>query len=220
MKRNNYLLLLYANISFIAFTALAMLFYPGGKFHNHNSIGYSFIENFFSDLGRWRTYSGDTKYISLCLFAVAIFFLSGAFLNFIFSFVDDIANHKNYPTVKLIAKISTVTFCLLLCGVALTPYDLVFNAHLLDVRVCFIMMVPVSWSISYLIYQDHTLPNKYMSLLFFVSIALIVYIYILFFGPRVSDNKYFQPIAQKSIVYLLSFSLIYVAHGCNKYLKK
>ncbi|MCB9032330.1 MAG: hypothetical protein H6553_00675 [Chitinophagales bacterium] len=211
--------LYYACWLFISLTALAMLFYPGGKYANHNSVGYAFIENFFSDLGRFRTFNGGTKYISMVLFITAMVVLALSIIRFIFQFLKSIHDKKQYKIVQTIAIISAVAYGVLQIGIALTPYDLTKSGHMFFVRTCFITMVPVCWSFSFLIFKDAILPNRYFSLLLVVSLFLLGYIYILFYGPKMSDNIYFQPIAQKVIVYMLCFSLMYVAQGCRKYLK-
>ena len=51
-------------ILFLVSTAVAMLFFPGGTILDHNTKGYSFFNNFFSELGRWRTHNGEIKWIS------------------------------------------------------------------------------------------------------------------------------------------------------------
>ena len=40
---------------FIFGVVIAMLFYPGGNIHNPEQIGYSFTNNFLSDLGGIKT---------------------------------------------------------------------------------------------------------------------------------------------------------------------
>lgn len=211
--------LYYACWLFIVLTGLAMLFYPGGKYADHNAIGYAFIENFFSDLGRFRTFSGNTKYISMILFVTAMVLLALSLIRFIFQFLKSINNNHIDKPVEKIAIISAIAYGILQIGIAFTPYDLTLKGHMFFVRACFITMVPVCWSFSYLIFKDTVLPNRYISLLIVVSFFLLGYIYILFYGPKLSADKYFQPIAQKVIVYMLCFSLMYVAQGCRKYLK-
>ena len=207
-----------STLSFIACTALAMLFYPGGKYNDHASKGYSFVENFFSDLGRWQTFNGSGKWISLILFVFSMCLLAAGTIVFVRTLLQDHFDRKQYPVAYYTAIISTLLFSIFLLGVPLTPYDLVLDAHMFTTRAAFIMMVPLSWSVSFLVYKHEEMPNRYMILLFLVSFALLVYIYILFWGPKVSENPYFQPVAQKSIVYLLCFSLMYLSHGCKKYL--
>ncbi len=49
-----------------------MLAYPGGAKYHHPSTGYLFFQNFFSDLGATRTYSGHANTTSHGLFAIAL----------------------------------------------------------------------------------------------------------------------------------------------------
>ena len=51
---------------------LAMVFYPGGTSSDAEKTGYSFLENFFSDLGMVRTYTGQPNTLSSLLFATAL----------------------------------------------------------------------------------------------------------------------------------------------------
>lgn len=217
LKKNDaYTFLMYGTLGFIVLTALAMLAYPGGRYHDHYSKGYSFFTNFFSDLGRYKTFLREPKYISLCLFLIAIFSLAYTVVNFVFQFLEDVTPNQ-YISVKNIAKASTILFALLLCGVALTPYDKLFLWHSLTSKSCFLMMLPMCLSMSFLVFKDDILHNKYSLLMALVSIALLIYVYILFFGPNVASSPYFQPVAQKAIVYLLIFALMYLASGCKKY---
>ena len=48
----------YSMIIFVGLNILAMLLYPGGNINNPDQIGYSFIYNFFSDLGMTISHSG------------------------------------------------------------------------------------------------------------------------------------------------------------------
>lgn len=197
-----------------------MLFYPGGKYSDHNSQGYSFLENFFSDLGRWRTYNGGTKWISFILFVYALAFLAIAVCVFIFEFLASLNDSRKYPVVYYSAIASAFLYAIFSIGIACTPYDLGLAAHMFVVRSCFIMMVPLTWSISFLIYKHNEIPNRYFVLLLTVSFMLIAYIYILFWGPRVNVNTYFQPVAQKIIVYTLTFSLMYLSLGSKQHLTR
>ena len=59
-------------IQFVLLTFIAMLFYPGGTHDNPAAKGYSFFNNFFSDLGLTVTPSGETTTISFTLFTLSL----------------------------------------------------------------------------------------------------------------------------------------------------
>ena len=70
---------------FVILNIMAMVFYKGGTYHNPNNIGYSFFNNFLSDLGRVVSHSGQINFhASLCFnmamllagFTLSMFFLS------------------------------------------------------------------------------------------------------------------------------------------------
>jgi hypothetical protein len=69
-------------IIFLVATGVAMLFFPGGTILDHHTKGYSFFNNFFSELGRWRTHTGETKWISFIGFEIALIFHSIAMFIF------------------------------------------------------------------------------------------------------------------------------------------
>ena len=66
-------------IIFVVLTAVGMLIYPGGTEADHSTAGYSFFQNFFSDLGRTEAWSGESNPISMGLFIAALS-LAGAML--------------------------------------------------------------------------------------------------------------------------------------------
>ena len=59
---------------FLFSNVLAMFFYPGGNINDPNQIGYSFLNNFFSDLGRVESLQNPAKnnFISCALFNLSL----------------------------------------------------------------------------------------------------------------------------------------------------
>ena len=49
-----------------------MQVYPGGTLHNDTSVGYSFTENFFSDMGTYEARNGEPNYLSKIIFAFSL----------------------------------------------------------------------------------------------------------------------------------------------------
>ena len=64
---------------FIILNIAAMLFYPGSTYRDNLTTGYSFTENFLSDLGRTHTFSDDNNFFSAQLFNISLIFLSFLF---------------------------------------------------------------------------------------------------------------------------------------------
>ena len=61
-------LLLCACTQFFALTIAAMFLYPGGAKYHLATEHYLFLQNFFSDLGATRTYSGKPNMLCASLF--------------------------------------------------------------------------------------------------------------------------------------------------------
>jgi hypothetical membrane protein len=61
-----------AALLFAVLTVAAMLVYPGGALYDLHSGGYRFFQNFFSDLGATRTYSGHSNTTAHALFIIAL----------------------------------------------------------------------------------------------------------------------------------------------------
>ena len=62
MIKNSYFKLsgyvgLFGPIQFIVLSTVAMFYYGGGTAWNHDALGYTFWQNFLSDLGRTVSYS-------------------------------------------------------------------------------------------------------------------------------------------------------------------
>ena len=195
-----------------------MIYFPGRTVLNHYTKGYSFFNNFFSELGRWRTHLGGTNWISFFCFEIALIFHSIAMFVFNFQFLKFTKSIQLNKMAHYIAFISGSLFPFLLTGIALTPCDLVLPIHMNFVYAAFGTLIPLSFSYTLLIRQHHILPNKYGNVLLVIVIAITLYILIMLFGPSPKTTPYVQQTAQKVIVYSMIFSLLYLAKGCIQFL--
>ncbi len=215
-----YQLLFISCISFLLFTAIGMLYYPGGTINDHYTKGYSFFNNFFSELGRWRTHLGGTNWVSFFCFEIALLFHSIAMFIFNLKFLKETDSKKLDYFVYYIALVCGCLFPFLLAGIALTPCDLYLPKHMLCVRIGFGLLLPLSISYTVLIRKHDILPNKYGNIMLIIAIAIGLYLLFIFFGPRPQEVPYVQQTAQKIIVYSMVFCLLYLAYGCMHFLKK
>lgn len=205
-------------IAFLVLTAIAMFFFPGGTILDHNTKGYSFFNNFFSELGRWRTHTGETKWISFIGFELALVIHSIAMFVFNIYFLKSTDSIKLNKSLYYIALISGSIFPFLLTGIAFTPCDLVLPQHMDFVYAAFGTLIPLSFSYTFLVRQHHILPNKYGNVLMIIVVSIALYLLLMIFGPSPKTVPYVQQTAQKIIVYAMIFSLLYLTRGCKKYL--
>ena len=63
-------------IQFVVLTLLSMYFYDGGTLHQRDLRGYSFLLNYFSDLGRTVDFRGESNEPARTLFRIALSVLS------------------------------------------------------------------------------------------------------------------------------------------------
>lgn len=195
-----------------------MIFFPGGTMLDHNTKGYSFFNNFFSELGRWRTFNGETKWISFFTLSIALIFQAVAIFIFNLKFLENTNSIELNRPAYFIALTCGSLFPLLLIGIALTPCDLYLPYHMLCVRIGFGLLLPLSFAYTILIRQHHLLPNKYGNVMMSIVVAIAIYLVMIFFGPSPRKVAYVQQTSQKIIVYAMIFSLLYLSIGCKKFL--
>ncbi|MHA2327684.1 MAG: hypothetical protein ACXACR_04120 [Candidatus Hodarchaeales archaeon] len=128
-KENAFSFVILGSFQFILLTFIAMIFYAGGTRIDPTTQGYGFFTNFFSDLGRTVTYSGQLNYLSAFLFITAVIGLGMTFFVF-FSFIPEFFNRteeerKISKIVSQMGRISAIAFI----GVAFTPANLVGIIH-------------------------------------------------------------------------------------------
>ena len=79
-----FILPLIAIITFVLLVVTGALAYEGGNRLDHHSVGYSFSNNYLSDLGRLKTVSGVPNTVPYYCFNGALIFLVRFFLSTFF----------------------------------------------------------------------------------------------------------------------------------------
>src|SRR5262245_58674768 len=125
------------------FAVIAGLRYPGGTYQDHSTRGYSFFENFLSDLGMTVAHNGEANRLGATLFVVAllllVFGLGAALIGFV-------RLHAATPAGRPFARLAGlvgVFVCLCFAGVALTPENRLFGAHIFFTRTAWRLFVLV-----------------------------------------------------------------------------
>ncbi len=221
-KKNILIFSIYTLLQFLLFTAIAMILYPGGTKSDHNTTGYDFLNNFFSDLGRTLTFNGEEKKASFYLFTSAL----------ISTGISTIAFFLLFPTLFKIKQISYkfsygaaaggVITGFAYIGIALTPWDILLQPHLFFVRLSFMSFLFITAFSVAAIFTNPLYPKIYGSVFIVFGIILTGYLYILFFGPNLdsAEGVYIQATAQKIVVYSEIVCLLVQSFGAYRIINK
>ena len=196
-------------IQFVLLTFIAMLFYPGGTHDEPAAKGYSFFNNFFSDLGLTVSPSGEINTVSFILFTLS---LTLAGLAIILFFITSTAFFKNSPgrIPSLLGSIVGVFSWLSYIGIAFTPADLYLEWHGNFVLLAFSSFLLVVLLYTIAIFLNKGYPNRYAYIYLVFAVLLAIYLWLLFAGP--SDIR-IQATGQKVIVYAEIICMFIQAYG-------
>ena len=207
----------YAIFIFVLFNFFAMIFYPGGTINDPNTIGYTFTENFFSDLGNSISYSGKSNTISFILFN---FSLSLCGLTFIILFYL-IKPAFNPSLLTFLATLFGILGGISCIGVAFTPANLLLDAHIFFAHGIFRGLCISSLLYSILIFKNNNINNKYAYGFIAFGFMVLIYILISELGPNPRENPdalKLQVVSQKAITLWLFLSIYFYSIGLGKYL--
>ena len=200
---------------FLVLTSLAMVFYPGGTRHTPGTKGYLFFENFFSELGLTRTYSGGSNSVSFFLFTAALA-LAGLALALYFIISPSLFWDSRITRVlSLFGTFFGILSGLSFIGVAFTPANLYLVPHRLFVRLAFttFFVGVVFYALAILLNRSY--PNLYALVNITFGALLGAYIWLLFFGPSTNtpSGLMIQVAGQKIIAYAAIISVFIQAYG-------
>jgi hypothetical membrane protein len=157
---------------FILLVFLGALSYSGGNRLDINSDGYSFSNNYLSDLGRVKSLAGHDNSIPFYCFNSALIILSVIFC-FYFLFLPSLYDQNS--KIQNISRLGSVFgFLASICfaGVGYTPADLFLDAHIFFADWLFRLMnlTIITYSVSYILMKD----NYFIFSFTFVLVAVIV----------------------------------------------
>lgn len=200
-------------IQFVVLTFIGMLVYAGGTSLEQSKPGYSFFQNFFSEIGLTVAHSGESNIIAFVFFSLA-FFIVGIML--IPSFIAFPYFFKEKRTEKRLTIIGSAigllsSFCF--SGITFAPADVHIAAHMWFVRIGFSSGFIVSLLYSTAIFLDKNYPKKYAYNFMVFAVFLGFYLIVMFLGPSTEtiEGLTIQVTAQKIILY--TFAICIFIHG-------
>ena len=186
------------------------LFYPGGNIHDSSQEGNSFSHNFLSDLGGYKSHSGEVNFLSSFFFgfSLILFFFAGiAFLFVPYLFKDDILNFRLALCGSIFFGLGSIFFA----GVGLTPHDLYMETHIFFALNAFRLMIPGSLLFLIVLYRSKV-KNYYASIIFFLLISTFAYVLYQIYGgsPLENINNLSQQAIIQKLIVLVNILCVFI----------
>ncbi len=210
---------------FFLLTIIAMFTFAGGTTFDHTSPGYSFFNNFFSDLGMVTGYTGESNMVSSTLFLFATIFC-GLFMMPYFATIPTLFKKNKFNLILMIfGSILGFIAAIGYIGIGFTPWDkseASLSAHLFFVYLAFPITLPVVICYVTAFLRDKDFPKILSYVYITMGIILAIYLYLLFFGPSsgTETGRIIQVVGQKVIVYAEIITFWIQGFITSKYFKK
>ena len=182
VKRKLLIVCLIGFASYGILNVLAMIFYPGGTLSDAQKTGYSFLENFFSDLGMVRTYTGEPNTLSSSLFASALVLVGLVLMLFFLLWSTDFPeplSGKNLSRAGTIAGVISGISCI---GIALTPWDRFLEVHMFFAYCLSLSFLAVALLYSAAIFRNPAYSNGYAIVFIGYFAVLLMFVVLMVLG--------------------------------------
>jgi len=149
----------FVTINFLLSVVIASFLYPGGNIFEPDQIGYSFTKNYLSDLGGYKSRSGEINFLSSFIFNTSMLFYAGSGIGFLF--VPNL--FRDNKRIYRLAWAGSVFFFIgsfFFVGVGLTPHDLYLELHGHFAKNAFRLLIPASILYVIVLFKS-TVNNKY-----------------------------------------------------------
>ena len=184
--------------------------------YNKEAKGYTFTENFFSDMGAYAARNGDPNYLSMIFFSLSLTIVGVTFILYYLTIPSLFRNDRLSYLISLLGSLFAIAGSLCLIGTGLTPSDLVLESHKFFANNIFYTFLFTSFLYTYVIFKSNTLKKRYAVGYLFFSVSIFFYVGVLNFGPSADLNNsalIFQVVSQKLIVFVFIFSVLHQTFG-------
>ncbi len=203
---------------FVVLTAIAMFFYPGGTVVDVNTVGYSFVDNFFSDLGRTQSRAGQPNPIAATLFLIALTSGGVALIVFFLCLTRLFQRAMLDRILSWLGTLAGILAGLGFIGVALTPANVNGPLHNQLVFAAFEAVTVAAILYLIVMLRDRSFPNHLAMVFGVFAILLVLYLGLLFFGPstKTPEGLRIQVVGQKVIAYASIISVLIQSLGVRR----
>lgn len=212
-KKWAYILNMVGCAQFILFTFIGMLLYTGGTYNDHTIPGYSFFLNFFSDIGRTVSHSGESNFVAFVFFSTAFFFVGILLIPSFLAFPNFFDKGSTEQWISRGGSILGIFSAFCFSGITFAPSDVNSAAHTFFVYAGFLVGSFASLLYLISIFLDKTYPKKYGYNFMLFSVILALYLVLLFAGPSIETTSglIIQVTGQKIVLY--TFAICLFIHG-------
>jgi len=205
-----------ATALFILLQIVGMIVYPGGTLHDISTQGYSFTNNFFSDMGTYAARNGDPNYLSMIIFAFSLTIVGITFSFYYLVLPNVLGEDRINYILAIIGTVFAIGGSICMIGTGLTPSDIVHGPHVFFANNIFHCFLITAFVYTIVIFRSEILKKRYSIGygLFFISI--FAYVGVLQYGPPATAGEselVFQVVSQKMIVGVFCFSVLHQTFG-------
>ena len=164
--------------AYVILIFLAMVFYPGGTPTNPNTQGYTFWENWLSDLGLIESHSGENNIVSMVLFTAALTFWGLSVIPFFLALRLLFTESKFEKLLSTVGSILGVIAGIGLIGIAYTPADILGLLHITFVYIAYLSLFILGVIYSITLFKSKILPKQYAvifliwTIIFFFTLSM------------------------------------------------
>ncbi len=214
-QRGAFLLSMVGCVQFVIITFIAMLAYSGGTRINPNSTKYSFFQNFFSDLGRTISYSGESNFISFLLFLFAVSFTGVSFMAFFLVIPSFFQNTDIERRLSFAVSVTGISSSVMFIGIAFAPDNVFSEIHDFFVVSAFSLAFIASLLLAYLTYHNENFSFAFS--LGYITFIVLVFVYgiigLIFFDIYTIEGIFIRVTTQKIVVYYLMTCFFIQSYG-------
>ena len=205
-----------ATVLFILLQLIGMQTYPGGTIHDMSTTGYSFTNNFFSDMGTYVARNGEPNYLSMIIFSLSLTIVGITFSFYYLTLPNVLGKDRINYMLSMIGTLFAIGGSACLVGTGMTPSDIVHGPHVFFANNIFHCFLVTALLYTIVIFRSNKIEKRYAFGygLFFISI--FAYVGVLQYGPPASAGQselVFQVISQKMIVGVFCFSVLHQTYG-------
>jgi len=217
-KSWSFIFIMVGSLQFIILTLIAMVYYKGGTYIDQSTSGYLFWNNLFSDLGRTIAHSGLTNRISFIIFTVTLLVWGFSHIPFYVAFSFILRENKKQKQLSKAGSILGVLTGISYMGIALTPSDILNDAHNFFVLMAFSSIFVSIIIYSIVIYHNKSYSNFYSYVLVISAIILALFYISLLLMPdkSIQIELFIQVLGQKIAMYTLLISGFIQGYGAWK----